>query len=1080
MAKGRNLPLKILLWILGVLLGLALLVLVAFQVFFHTSALKNSVVKILSSQVEGNVSVGDVRLSLVKQFPDVTVSVEDLLITYPHDRFEPFAQEGDEGRGTEVDTLLSAAHLYAGADANAFLKGKRLLIHNLLLDRPLVFARRYNDTTANWQVLKFLQPKDTVRESSFDITGIKLDELSVSKPRILFSDVPSKLSAKVVWDKFLASGSFLPGTDTSSVNAHFSVRELELGELLGTLGASLNPVLSTLETDGRLNLDADIAGPIRLDSLSALPPVRLNLDLPKSKLSWKGLFEGAELRLTAQGENTEANVKNLTLDDFLFHLDGLDLKGSAEAKDLLGKDPLYALDAGGSANLKKLVKYLPKSLRSSIKASGLVDLELDGTIRQSQLSLYKCSGADLRGKVSGDVIQIEDKKDTIACYLSRPVINLGTMDSAVDAKDRALAVTATADSIDFDLGTSVCARGRNILLFAQNSTKAISADSKWHPLIGKVTADRLVVQAADSLVVGMSTTQNKFTVTPQTQEKRVVPYLRLESDNSRMFFRNSAALLAATDAAFVATAQMVPLNDKSKTKSDTTRRRRLQIDSTGVPDFLQEKDFNASDIRFQVNQSLKKLLQTWNPSLQVRSSRGLFASPAFPLKSRFAGLSASLKDDKIRIDSLRFTSGTSDLSLSGTVEGLKRGVTSGQTLLRVKADVHSDRINLNEIIAAFDKGKTEDRPAVAGSVEAVQVDALSYEEQVAVDSIVVEEIPEKVGLFVVPSNVVADVKLDVAHMDYSTTVLQDFKSAVSMQQRCIRIDGAEATTDMGRFNLDAFYSTKTKRDLALGFGLKLNDVTAEKVIEFIPKLNEVVPMLKSFKGKLDCEMAATTQIDTNMNFLLPTLDGMFKIHGQQLVLEDLGSLKKIAKTLHFKDQMTGRIDEMTVNGVISDNTLEVFPFILAIDRYTVALQGVQNLNRSFDYHVSLIKSPLLFKLGINIFGASFDAWKYRLGKPKYRNTKVPLFNEEVDKMQVNLVSSIRNVFSKGVDRVLRESHEAQDAIAQRKRDVSYDSSSELLTKEEQNELERLMMEQELEEETAALSEEIDKIIEGML
>ena len=1081
MAKGRNLPLRILGIILGSLLGLVLLVLVAFQVFFHTAALEKSVLKILSTQVDGNVGIGHVHLSLVKQFPDVTLTVEDLLITYPHDRFAPLAPEGDEGRGTEADTLLYAAHLHAGADARAFLREHRLQIHNLILDKPLAFARCYDDTTANWQILKFLQPRDTVRESSFNLGDIKLDALSVTQPRILYSDTPRKLSAKIVWDKFLAAGTFSPGKDsTSSVDATFSIKGLDLGELIPTLGVSLSPALAAISTDGRLDLDAALAGPIRLDSLSALPPVKLSLDLPKSKLSWKGLFEGAELRLTAQGENTEDNVKNLSLDDFLFHLDGLDLSGAGAAQDLTGKDPLYKVDASGSANLKKLVKYLPKSLRSSIKATGLVDLELDGTIRQSQMSLYKCSSADLKGKLTGDVIQVEDKKDTIACYLKRPVINLGTMDSAVDAKDRALAVTATADSIDFDLGTSVCARGRNILVFAQNSTKAISKDSKWHPLIGKVTADRMVVQAADSLVVGMSTTQNKFTVTPQTQDKRVVPFLRLESDNSRMFFRNPAALLAATDANFVATAQMVPLSDKSKSKSDTTRRRWLQLDSTGVPDFLQEKDFRASDIRFQVNQSMRKLLQTWNPSLQVRSSQGLFASPAFPLKSRFAGLSASLKDDKVRIDSLTVTSGTSDLSLSGTVEGLKRGVTSGQTLLRVKADVHSDRINLNEIIAAFDKGKTEERPAVTGSVEAVQVDALSYEKQVAVDSIVVEEIPEKIGLFVVPSNVMADVKLDVAHMDYSTTVLQGFKSAVSMQQRCIRIDGAEATTDMGRFNLDAFYSTKNKRDLAVGFGLKLGDVTAEKVIEFIPKLNEVVPMLKSFKGKLDCEMAATTQIDTNMNFLLPTLDGMFKIHGRELVLEDLGSLKKIAKTLRFKDQMTGRIDEMTVNGVISDNTLEVFPFILAIDRYTVALQGVQNLNRSFDYHVSLIKSPLLFKLGINIFGASFDAWKYRLGKPKYRNTKVPLFNEEVDQMQLNLVSSIRNVFSKGVDRVMRESREAQDAINHRKQEVSYDSSSELLTKEEQNELERLMMEQELEEETAALSEEIDKIIEGML
>ena len=62
MAKGRNLPLRILGIILGTLLGLLLLVLVAFQVFFHTSALEKTVLKVLSSQVDGNVSLGHVRL----------------------------------------------------------------------------------------------------------------------------------------------------------------------------------------------------------------------------------------------------------------------------------------------------------------------------------------------------------------------------------------------------------------------------------------------------------------------------------------------------------------------------------------------------------------------------------------------------------------------------------------------------------------------------------------------------------------------------------------------------------------------------------------------------------------------------------------------------------------------------------------------------------------------------------------------------------------------------------------------------------------------------------------------------------
>jgi len=298
-----------------------------------------------------------------------------------------------------------------------------------------------------------------------------------------------------------------------------------------------------------------------------------------------------------------------------------------------------------------------------------------------------------------------------------------------------------------------------------------------------------------------------------------------------MFFKNSAALLAAKDASISATAQM---KSRAKAPRDSTRRRRrFQTDSTGVPDFLREKDFRRSDISFQVNQSLRRLSDNWNPSLHLRSSEGLFASPAFPLRSRFNGLSASLKEDKVTIDSVRITSGTSDLTLKGTVEGLKRGLTHGRSLIRVNADLTSDRLNLNEIIAAFDKGKTEDRPALVEESEPVQVDALAYERQVAVDSLTVEEVPEKIGLFVVPANVIGDVHLNVAQLDYSTTLLQDFQADASMQQRCIRLDGARAMTDMGRFELDAFYSTKTKQDLALGFGLKLRDVTAEKVIEFL-------------------------------------------------------------------------------------------------------------------------------------------------------------------------------------------------------------------------------------------------------
>ena len=83
------------------------------------------------------------------------------------------------------------------------------------------------------------------------------------------------------------------------------------------------------------------------------------------------------------------------------------------------------------------------------------------------------------------------------------------------------------------------------------------AQKTLQPLLGKFTADRLSVRAADSLLVGTSKTTNTFSVTPQEQEGgRIVPYLRLESDNSRLFFKNPSALVGAKDAWLTAAAQM--------------------------------------------------------------------------------------------------------------------------------------------------------------------------------------------------------------------------------------------------------------------------------------------------------------------------------------------------------------------------------------------------------------------------------------------------------------------------------------------------------------------------------------------
>ena len=101
----------------------------------------------------------------------------------------------------------------------------------------------------------------------------------------------------------------------------------------------------------------------------------------------------------------------------------------------------------------------------------------------------------------------------------------------------------------------------------------------------------------------------------------------------------------------------------------------------------------------------------------------------------------------------------------------------------------------------------------------------------------------------------------------------------------------------------------------------------------------------------------------------------------------------------FKNKKTGSVADMSVSGLISNNRLEIFPFVLKIDRYTLAMSGLQNFDQSFKYHVSVLKSPVPFRFGINIFG-NFDKWKFRIGKAQYKSTNVPVFTARAHAMQI--------------------------------------------------------------------------------
>lgn len=106
------------------------------------------------------------------------------------------------------------------------------------------------------------------------------------------------------------------------------------------------------------------------------------------------------------------------------------------------------------------------------------------------------------------------------------------------------------------------------------------------------------------------------------------------------------------------------------------------------------------------------------------------------------------------------------------------------------------------------------------------------------------------------------------------------------------------------------------------------------------------------------------------------------------------------------------IDSISVDILVRDGVVEIFPFLLEIDRYKVAVGGEHNMDMSFKYHVSLLKSPLPFRAGVDISG-TLDKMKFRVTKAKYKDWFIPSRQTKLDSAQVSLRQRIRTILREG-------------------------------------------------------------------
>lgn len=254
----------------------------------------------------------------------------------------------------------------------------------------------------------------------------------------------------------------------------------------------------------------------------------------------------------------------------------------------------------------------------------------------------------------------------------------------------------------------------------------------------------------------------------------------------------------------------------------------------------------------------------------------------------------------------------------------------------------------------------------------------------------------------VPGKIDLTLNTDIAQATAFGNDIKKVGGEVTIKDGVLVVRQLGFTSDAARMQLTAMYKSPRRNHLYAGIDFHLLDIEIDKLIKMVPQIDSVVPMLKSFAGQAEFHLAAETYLNSKYELKKSTLLGAAAIEGRDLVVLDSETFDKIASLLNFKKSQENKIDSLVVDMTVFRNEVDIYPFVVGMDKYQLILSGRHNLDMSFDYHIDCI-SPI--RLGLDIKG-TFDDLKFGLTPTRYKNLFVPERRNDIQERTLKLMDLI--------------------------------------------------------------------------
>lgn len=980
--KFKKIIKRTLISLVSVVILFLLVVAIALNFVFTPQKITPTVTRLLNENLNAKVACESMELTFFSTFPHFGVKLKNGSVT------------SIPATGKKNDTLAQFILCKASFDAARLWRRHDLVINKLLLTEPKIRAIVLDNGKANWNIIKPYEADTTTVEdtAAFKINHIHIKKLDIENAKITYHDYATKVRARVdsltislkasnTDDKLVLATEASGRRISYSQDGYRFMRRLKADFKTDIYYDKKKNRVDFTNSNLRLNdIDFLTEGHFRRDTLTneIHTDVALNMKVPSLKTLWDALPEhivkkadvtvagNVVLKATAKGIYSK---NKLPVFDVVFSIDHGVLKYNKFPGEIrhLEADLHSVVDYDNPAQSNLTIKHLllqgtgvdlkgdavVESLLNNPHVNANIKGDLDLTTLKKKFPVAE--NIEARGQAHID-INAEFKPNDLMNN------NFNNMKLKGDTHLTNLLINDPKDTIYLKTGRTDLVFGRKAGTDAQKSFGKINATD----LTLKYKAQHNLTLAG--LDIKLKAKKIKDSIAALGADIRFTNLKYTGGDKLKAFIRRASA-----------TAELSPKSTKQRPAISTT----FDVDSAAV---WQDKKFVGIKKGHYTFTVRKNREEKWMPRGHVEFNNLYAYMPDFGMPLRMEHSKIAINNRAITLKNAHLFFGNSDITLTGQINNLLAKRTPDNRI-DAQLTLQADFIDANEIMKVL-----HDKPGNQPDFKEVAENKVHSPKKVS-NAKTVFKVPENIN-FVFNSNIK---KLHYGGMD-----LKDVKGLLKIEGGHVKLDHFELTTLAAKLTASVHYVPVNDRRAKVDFDLNLDDVEMANISKIMPAMDSLFPMAKSFVGKAHLRMRGSAKLNSKMDVIIPSVQSIAALDAHDIMVLDSETYKDLAKTLMFKDREKNTIDNLDVEMIIEKSHMEVLPALVEIDRYQLAIGGIQNLDMSYNYHVSVLKSPIPFKTGVDINGKLAD-YNIKLSKAKYKYyfTDKERLKEKADETIIN-------------------------------------------------------------------------------